>query len=315
MNVTFWGVRGSLPAALTPGALKERLGLAIDAARAGGAREDTPDAVLERLPAAVADTVGGDTSCVAVSTGPWIMVFDAGTGMRRLGLSLMDGPCGKGEGRIDLFVSHTHWDHIMGLPFFAPVHTPGNVITARSPLPNLKERLARLFQTDHFPVPWEAVEAVLRVEPMAENEPLTLGSVTVRALRMPHPGGSYAFRVEEDNTAFVYATDVEWGLDPPYPEETYYEFFRGADLLVFDSQYTEEEAAQKPGWGHSTPPVAVDIALRSGAKRLALFHHEPAHDDADIEAIAEQAREHLRARDPGSDLEIILARQGLVIEL
>ena len=315
MNITFWGVRGSLPAAMTPGALKERLRLVIDAARAGEVPEETADVLLDRLPAAVADTVGGDTSCVAAGVGPGIMVFDAGTGIRRLGLSLMDGPCGKGEGRIDLFLSHTHWDHIMGLPIFAPVHTPGNVITVRSPLSQLKTRLMRLFQTDHFPVPWEAVEPALRVAPMAENKPLTLGSVTVRALRMPHPGSSYAFRVEEGDAVFVYATDVEWGLDPPYPEETYYEFFRGADLLVFDSQYTKDEAAQKQGWGHSTPPIAVDVALRSGVKRLALFHHEPAHDDADIEAIAERAREHLHTRDPGSDLEIILARQDLVIEL
>ncbi len=315
MNITFWGVRGSLPAAITPGSLRARLRHLIDAARTGDSPEKTADALLEHLPAALVDTVGGDTSCVTVGVGSRTIVFDAGTGMRRFGLSLMDGPCGRGEGRIDLFLSHTHWDHIMGLPFFAPVHTPGNEITVHSPVPQLKTRLARLFQPDHFPVPWEVVEPALRIAPMAENEPLNLGSAKVRALRTPHPGDSYAFRVEEGDAVFVYATDVEWGLNPPYPEETYYEFFRGADLLVFDSQYTEEEAARKQGWGHSTPTIAVDVALRSGVKRLALFHHEPAHDDANIEAIAERAREHLRDRDRSGDLEIILARQGLNLQL
>jgi phosphoribosyl 1,2-cyclic phosphodiesterase len=313
MRVTFWGVRGSLPAFISRDEFAARVREVVNAARDPARRALSPDQLVASLSSGVADTVGGDTSCVQLDAGDEVLIFDAGTGIRRCGRSLMQGPLGRGAGTAHLFFSHTHWDHVIGLPFFEPLFVGGNVIRAHSPAPDLEERLALVFHPHLFPVPWEKVREVLSVENMAENRPLVVGPATIRAVGLPHPGGCYAFRVESGGRSFVYATDAEWGAAPP--EAAWRSLLRGADLLVLDAQYTEAEVASKAGWGHGSPVMAVEIALAARAKRLALFHHEPEHADAEVEAIAGIARDHLARVGAGSGLEIILARDGMVCEI
>ena len=315
MRITFRGVRGSIPTPLTPAAYRERARALIVAARAPRRAALPPDELLAALPPGLGDLVGGNTLCFEVRAGKRLIVFDAGTGIRSLGYDLMETEFGRGRGALDLFQSHTHWDHMIGFPFFLPAFIMGNSVRIRSPFARLEERYAMLFRPEFFPVPWKLVRSQLRFERIAEGKPCVLDDVTVTPRAVPHPGGCYAYRVEHAGKSFVFATDVEWAARPPRSKRDYDALFRDADLVVFDSAYTEEEAVAKAGWGHSAPSAAVALALRAGVKRLALFHHDPASNDEQIAAIAAAAEAHRRAAAPASKLEIAVAREGMVVEL
>ena len=258
MRVRFWGVRGSI-------------------ASAGPYTAE----------------VGGNTSCVEVRCGDasgaeTLIVFDAGTGLRLLGESL------RGPVRAHLFLSHLHWDHIQGFPFFAPAYAPGNRIELYAPERcaadgDVRAALAAQMRPPHFPVGLEAMRAELHFQPIAAGAEVRVGAARVRAAAARHPNGCLAYRVSAGGRSLVYATDTEHdpagGLDGELLE-----LARGADLLVYDAQYTTEEYAGKRGWGHSTAAEGARLARAAGVGRLVLFHHDPAHDDGQVARIEAATR-------------------------
>lgn len=250
---------------------------------------------------------GGNTPCIEVRAGDEQLIFDLGTGVRGLG-EAYPAPL-----KAHIFVSHYHYDHLQGLPFFTPMFDPRNRFTFVGPTRNgrtVKDVVVGQMQQPYFPVTAEMVfRAQVDYRPFSEGERLPIGDAVVTALEVSHPGGNLAYRIDYRGVTIVYATDAEHGSDRDAKLE---EFARGADLFIFDSMYSEDEylgrvGSPKIGWGHSTWENAVRLADQAGVKKLVLFHHDPTRSDAALEVILKKVQ---KVRP-----EAIAAREGLTIKL
>jgi phosphoribosyl 1,2-cyclic phosphodiesterase len=275
---------------------------------------------IDRLPQRISSTAGGNTTCVELQIGDALFILDCGSGLRMLGSELMGGPFGKGQGEAHILISHTHWDHIQGWPFFTPSYIPGNRFHFHSPFPELQMRFEDQQREIYFPVPLDYMRGTRTWEVLDPNETVHIAGVEIRMILLSHPGGAYAYRISHGGKTFVYATDGEYHRMDGESTARYVEFFKGADLLMFDAQYSFEQAIdEKRDWGHSTPKMGAELAFRAGVKRLALTHHDPiAGDERLWEAVAE-AYNHLafRSRPTGQvpDTEVLLAQEGRVVDL
>ncbi len=251
---------------------------------------------------------GGNTSCVEVRVGDQLLVFDAGTGIVGLGRTLKPGTT------VHLFLSHLHWDHIQGFPFFAPAWTRGGRVVIRGPgtADELRAALALQMSAPEFPVPLDAMGAELEFRGLTPGEQIPLGEAVVEVAGLRHPQGCLGFRVTgAGGASFVYATDTEPATDAD-ADDAIAVFARGADLLVHDAQYTDDEywGAKGPnrvGWGHSPLSVACRTAQRAGVGRLVLFHHDPARDDRGVARLEADAK--------GLFPSAAAAREGLSLSL
>jgi len=251
---------------------------------------------------------GGNTSCVELRCAGRVLVFDLGSGARALGEAL------RAQGvpaSADLFLSHYHYDHLQGLPFFAPIFDARNHFVIRGPTRaqhNVRAILAGQMRPPYFPVTAEEVfQADVQYRPIAQGDIVDLGEVQVRALELHHPGGSLGYRVDFQGHSVVYATDIEHGSPT---DGRLADFARDADVLIYDAMYTPEEYAGPPGkvgWGHSTWTAAVAAAEAAHARTLVLFHHDPERDDVGMRSLERKAR---RLR-PGT----VAAREGLTLKV
>ena len=242
-----------------------------------------------------------------VRCGRRVIVLDAGTGIRELGLSLVR----EGVTQVDLLISHFHMDHTQGFPFFTPSYNPSVSLDIHlpklSPERALEEPFHKLMEQPQFPVPFQILAADIRFHQI--NGRRRLADVELIPHLVNHPGGCMAYRIEYRGRALVYLTDHE-----PYGDErdgAILEFTRGADLLIREAQYTQSEYEIKRGWGHSTFDDAASGAVQSGVRRLAIFHHDPEHDDRFLE----RELVDLRRRYSNESLDISLAREGQCVEL
>ena len=272
LTVRFWGVRGSIP---------------------------TPEAGFLG--------VGGNTSCVEVRAADGTtLVLDAGTGVRALGYALAAQAAGE-PGEVHLALSHFHWDHLQGLPFFAPLYIPGQTVHfyAATDDEHLTGLLRGQMTHPYFPVPFGDLAASTQTHRVRDGEPFEIGPMTVRPFPVCHPQGAHGYRIECAGAVVVYATDYEHGS--AVHDAGLKEVASGADVLISDAQYTPEEYPLRKGWGHTTWEHAAAVATEAGCGRLLLFHHDPAHDDDALGRICDRARQDFAATD--------LAAEGLVIRL
>ncbi len=315
MKIRIWGARGSIPSPIKPNAIEEKIVNAIlQMPPIDTTDESAVRAYVQSLPLLMRGTAGGNTACVEIQAGSEIFIMDAGSGIRELGLALMKGACGRGEGVIHIFFSHPHWDHIQGFPFFAPAFIPGNRLYFYS-IHNVKDALENQQRSLTFPVSLDYMRAEREFIPVEVGQPFTVGPLTVNTIPNAHPGVAYSYRFEDKNSVFVYASDAEYKNLDEQSIRPYLNFFRNADLLLFDAQYTLKEAWQKVDWGHSSAMIGVDLARAAGVKRLLLFHHDPTNSDAELMQV-QQTAETYRAQDtslPGC--EILVAYEGLTIDL
>jgi phosphoribosyl 1,2-cyclic phosphodiesterase len=271
---------------------------------------------LDRLPVKLKHTAGGNTTCVEVRSGEQLLIIDAGSGLRLLGLDLMRRGFAAGAQQADMLFTHTHWDHIQGFPFFQPAFIPGNHFTLHSPLPDLPERLTQQQQADFFPVPISYMNAILKFSRMSEDQWHQIGKFRVYPFHLSHPGLTYGYRIEDGESCLVMATDAEYKCVNQASTAAYVEFFRDADLLIFDAQYSLNEVLDKPDWGHSTAMMGAELAYRAGVKRLALFHHDPLSSDEEIWQAKEQAEAYLLYRqDSFPACEVLVAYEGLSLAI
>ncbi|MCP9859711.1 GAF domain-containing protein [Cyanobium sp. Cruz-8D1] len=263
---------------------------------------------------------GGNTSCVEVrSDAGTLLVIDCGTGAHDLGQALMQERPDGMEG--SLLISHTHWDHIQGFPFFAPFFAPGHSWDVYGPSGlsgSLRSVLSGQMQHAYFPVTLDQFAATIRYHDLSEGT-FRLGDVTVTTHHLNHPALTLAYRLQADGATVVYCCDHEphtaelaSGLGPVSGQDLHYaEFIEGADLVIHDAQYTALEFPAKLGWGHSSVEYAVRICEQAGVARLALTHHDPLRNDAAIDLILARVRADLADR--GSPLEVMAASEGLVL--
>ncbi len=314
--VTFYGVRGSLPSPIVGEDVRQKLLKTLEQARPEDLKDQSArESFLDRLPPQLSSCFGGNSSCVHLQVGGYHLIFDGGTGLRVLGNHLLEQEFGKGEGEAHLFLSHTHWDHIMGIPFFVPFYRKGNKIKIYGSHPRLAERLIGQQNADYFPVPFDAYQADIEIVSLEEKKEWTLGEVRITWNEMNHPGQCFSYRVEYQGKSFIYATDSEYKDLADESLKPTIDFFRGADLLVFDSQYTFIEGIEKEDWGHSSTFIGVDIALEAEIKKIAFYHHEPTYTDFKLVSIFEQTQKYLKAIGRESPLEMILSREGMTVDL
>ena len=296
VRIKFWGVRGSIP---TPG-----------------------PTTLE---------YGGNTSCIEVRAGDQIVILDAGTGLRLLGRELL-AEFGDKPLNLTLLLTHTHWDHIQGLPFFLPVYQPNNqlrILGYEGARQGLESVLSNQMESPFFPIGLKEVPANIRIEELKEWE-FELGGVRVQACYAFHPGVCVGYRLDVAGRSIAFFPDNELLHDSNLPstatkkwlrtpadrvngERKLLDFVRGVDVLVMDSQYDAEEYERHIGWGHGCVDRVVAFAVEARAKRLYLFHHDPNHDDAKISEMAAHARKLAVAR--SDTLQVDAAREGLTLEL
>lgn len=249
---------------------------------------------------------GGNTSCVEVVAGDARFILDAGTGIRPLGKEFLQ----EDVRTITLLLTHTHWDHINGLPFFRPAYDPNRRMHVfAGHLKNqggVEKVLSQQMHEPVFPVPLEAMRAIVECEDFNAGESFTLnGSVKIRTAALNHPNGATGYRIEYDGRSACYVTDTEH--TPGRPDENILALIEGADLVIYDSTYTDAEFPSHAGWGHSTWQEGVRLCRQAGARNLAIFHHEPDHEDDFMDAIAEEARSVWDAT--------FVAREGMVVNL
>jgi len=231
---------------------------------------------------------GGNTSCVEVQLGESTYIFDCGTGFRALGRHLGEQFAGKGM-FAHVFVSHFHWDHIQGFPFFRPLYEEGNrfAFHCSRRTRSLKQVMEEQMSVPYFPVGLPEMRAQRDFYDIEEGR-VSLEEMVVQTLWLNHPQGCMGFRLETKDGVLVYATDNEPG-DPVF-DSNVRKLAAGADVLIYDAQYLPEEyEALRRGWGHSHWREAVNIVMESGAKELVLFHHDPGHDDACIDRVVKEA--------------------------
>ncbi len=298
MLVKFWGVRGSIP---VPGESTVRY--------------------------------GGNTSCIEIRTTDSIIILDAGSGIRALGNYIMAHDF-TGELNLHLILTHTHWDHVQGLPFFSPLFVKGINLTVYGPRSaeqgSLKRVVSGIMEYSYFPVKLSEVGANIKFVELEEEE-FKIGKVKIKTIYLNHPIVTLGYRFEENGKVFVSFYDSELGIDSQkikkgvvfkllrtmvgdeglHDINDFAKFCKGADLIVADSQYTKEEYLKKRGWGHSSVDDVLTLALMSRAKRVALFHHDPSRTDEEMDSILRYAQD-ITSKTP---LEVIAAKEGMSVEL
>jgi anti-anti-sigma factor len=319
LRVRFWGTRGSLPAPLHEREVRAKIRDALFATRGQMLESEAAiDAFIDtRLPFSVRGTFGGNTSCVEIVTGgDEYVICDLGTGMREFGNRVMTAHNPTAKRCFNVFLSHLHWDHIMGFPFFCPAYIPGNLIRIHGCHAALGEALHKQQSDPCFPVDFRALPATIEFVALEPGQTYEIAGLSVTSIKQFHAGDSYGYRFSRGNKTVVYSTDCEHkysNLDQSYP---FIAFYRDADVLIFDAMYSlADTISVKEDWGHSSNVVAVELAQAARVKRLVLFHHEPAYDDHMIEEVfADTARFEEISR-PGDKVEVICAYDGLELEL
>lgn len=315
MKVTFWGVRGSIPSPILSSGIREKITEVLNKAVVEKVtNENQIDGFVNSLPGHLLGTTGGNTSCVEVRTSDKIIVFDAGTGIRVLGFDLMSGEFAKGNGTIHIFLSHTHWDHIMGFPFFIPAFIKGNEINIYSCHPEMENRFRNQHNPHHFPVHLESLSANLKFHTIKPEENLIIDDCTITPIALNHPGVSFAYRLENDGKKIVYATDSEYKDLSETGLKKYLDFYHDCDMLIFDAMYTLADAIEKEDWGHSSNLIGAEIAMAARIKKLVLYHHEPTHSDSALQDILKTTVKFLK-KNASHDCEAILAHEGLTLDI
>ncbi len=315
-TVKFHGVRGSIPSPLTCEEVEEKLTRALQEAKPENlADESSLKSFVQGLPHEIRGTFGGNSSCVSMQVGDELLIFDAGSGIRMFGQDLMATGFGRGQGKANLFFSHTHWDHILGIPFFVPFYIKGNQFTIHSPLPDIRERLEGQQKSEYFPIPFSIYASDIDFVVLENKAEHKIGDIKITWKAMYHPGKCFAYRVDYNGKSVVYATDAEYKKLGSTDLRPAVEFFRDADLLIFDSMYTFSEGLEKEDWGHSSTFIGVDLALEANVKQIAFFHHEPTYSDFKLMDIFRQTEKYLKLVAPKQDLKMFLSYEGLKVDL
>jgi len=318
MKLICWGTRGSIPVSLTAPDVRAKIVRALQGAVAVDLADPTAiDAYVAGLGFDVAGTFGGHSSCLQIETGSAEhIVLDLGTGVRALGQQMLTRFGPQAPQTYHVFLSHLHWDHIMGLPFFTPVYIPGNRIVVHTCHPHAEFALRRQQDEPSFPVRFEQFSAQFEFHVATPGAPFEVDGTRVVAHAQRHSGDSYGWRFERAGKCLVYSTDSEHRLEDEDERAGFIAFFDQADVVVFDAMYSLADAISvKADWGHSSNIVGVELCQAARVKRLVMFHHEPAYSDSQIAQILDETRRFEQITRDGHELEVLSAYDGLELSL
>lgn len=290
MKVHFWGVRGSIPTPILPEQIQAKITAVVERITPKDIEsEDAKTRFLASLPPWIFGTLGGNTACVEfVSDNGTQFILDCGSGIREFALHGNQ----PADHHYNILMSHFHWDHIQGMPFFGPVFHPQTKIDFYSTFPAAERIMEAQNACPYFPInaSWKNIKNRFTFHLVEEGVPFFINGVKITTKKMKHPGNSYSYSFEENGKKFIYATDVELGPNDFDKSNTKNEFFANADMLIMDCQYTGEEALTKENWGHTIFCYAVDFANTWHIKKLYFFHHEPTYSDKKIHSMVKAAR-------------------------
>jgi phosphoribosyl 1,2-cyclic phosphodiesterase len=291
--VKLWGVRGSLPTPETPEEKQKKIANAIkDFIESGYQSPADIDNFIKNYPNHLCGGYGGNTTCVEVFKGSQSLIIDGGSGLRKKALDLMSGPCAQGQGEVHILMTHFHWDHLIGLPFFTPLFIKGNRINFYAVQNNLGHAIRDVFKKPYFPVEFDALASNIRFHHLKEREAVEIEGFQVTPYQLDHPDPCWGFKIQKDgatyshcvDTEFTRATEEELGPDLP--------LYQNVDLMVFDAQYTIKEATEKVNWGHAAASFGIDIAMREGVKKILFVHHDPNASDRKIKMTEHEVRSY-----------------------
>jgi len=313
MKIHFWGVRGSIPTPTSPSCIKSKISAIVEQITVEDIENDeSREKFLAGLPPWLFGTVGGNSPCVSVDLdqSDECIVFDCGSGLRELGMAHIGAS--KKISQYHVFLSHFHWDHIQGIPFFGPGYNPTVKMDFYSPAGNLEKILSGQMLSPYFPVTFDVMGSKKTFHYMDKDVEILGCNVSMK--KMNHPGDSYAYCVAEKGKRFIYATDTELTSGDFIKNDENTAFFKDADMIVIDCQYTLGEAIDKYNWGHSAFSLAVDFSANWNIKHMVLFHHDPTYDDHKLYGILQSAKWYLERMNL-KGIELTLAYEGLEITI
>ena len=321
MKVVFWGTRGSLPCPLTAPDVTDKLARVLETAVEQGLNQkEGIRAFLDSLPFALRGAYGGNTSCVQITDSQDFILCDAGSGLRDFGNAHVNAGGLKSPACFHIFISHLHWDHLQGFPFFVPAYVPGNQVK----IYGCHQELAQAFTTQmdypSFPLPLGELGADISFEVLSPGREYEIAGFKVKAAPQNHPGKSYGYSFAKGGKKVVYSTDSEHNAETEGEAGFFQEFFAKAELLIFDAQYVFRDAVDaKLNWGHSSNIVGVELAAGAQVKHLCLFHHEPTYDDQMLDDLLQNtinyAAVHRKMSGNPYPLEVSMSYDRLEVEV
>ncbi len=319
MLVRIWGCRGSIPVATNTTILQGKLTQALlaSSSKTFDGEKDIKHFLENELPWPVSHSFGGNTSCVEIETGTnSYTLCDLGTGVREFGRKMLETHGPASPQTYNIFMSHLHWDHVMGFPFFIPSYIPGNQINIYSCHSDAEMAFKNQHSEPGFPVDFSALGASINFHTVRPNQPFEVDGTTITAVQQYHGGESYGYRFDRNGKSVVYSTDSEHKQENQDEMAIFVELFKEADLVIFDAQYSlAEMQTLKEDWGHSSNIIGVELCTAANAKHLVLFHHEPSSDDETLYKIFQETIRYEEIVREGSAMKISAAFDGLEIEI
>jgi phosphoribosyl 1,2-cyclic phosphodiesterase len=323
MRLKLWGVRGSLPSPAAPERLRAHL---VEVLGEYEARKKdfpalTPERFLDQLPPHLTGGYGGNTSCGEITYGKDRVLIDGGSGIRNFSDHIMQAEPTQTE--FHIYLTHFHWDHLIGLPFFVPLYLKGKAVHFYGAHDDLEEAIRILFRKPQFPVPFKVISPQIHVHKVKPREAFEIGGISVTPYQLDHPDPCWGARVEAGGKSIAWCVDTEGTRTTPEELGPDLPLYKNADVMVFDAQYSFSEALEKINWGHSSGPIGIDLALREGVKRVVFMHHDPSASDESIWTGEQQTKSYyselLRAREKAgfkdSGLDWHFAIEGESIDL
>ncbi|MDG0815393.1 MBL fold metallo-hydrolase [Bdellovibrio svalbardensis] len=296
LTIKFWGVRGSLPSAPTPtewtyhieGVLRNFFSL--------GYRDlSQVSKYIKSIEEPVVGGYGTATTSVELRCGRSQIIIDGGSGIRTLSESIMTGTLGRAKGPFHIFMTHFHWDHVIGLPFFTPHFIPGSEIHYYAVQSDLEQLIRGIFKRPYFPVPFEDLKAKIHFHVLEPRKPVKVDDFTVTPFKLDHPDPCWGYKVEAAGKTYAHCVDTEGTRVTPEELGEDLPLYQNVDVMYFDAQYTLPELAEKANWGHSAAQVGLEIALREGIRRVLFAHHDPGARSEHVMELKRQTGEYYQS--------------------
>ena len=303
MYVTFWGTRGSIPSPISSAIVREKLVHTLMEARGKELRSEVQirQFVMDGLPFHLTGTYGGNTPCVQIGGENYpedeTLLCDGGSGIREFGMHFLKQPQSKKPHVFHIFISHMHYDHLQGIPFFGPGYVPNNKLVFHGCHEDMEEAIRGQMTPPYFPVTFEEMKGSVSFEVHQPGKDFEVAGVSVRAVEQDHPGFSYGYRFDHDGKSVVYSTDAEHRAKSHRKDYPFLDFIRNADILIFDAPYSFSVAGgAREDWGHSSNVTGVDFASRAQVKHLVIFHHDPSGTDKALYDFHRETKNFLHRR-------------------